>query len=955
MPDAPRPTRNGFSLPPEVIRFAPYALIAGIILLFLHKLAFSNLILGRGDTFLYFYPYWHAAAERLRAGSIPLWNPALFMGAPFLANSQTGVLYPLNWPLWLLLPTPYAVSATILLHLMIAGWGTYRLGKRMLGLGNAAAFLAAVLFALGGYLTAQVEHVNQVQGLAWLPWVLWAGSCLEFRPSHGAMGRNHTSFIRRVLLLALFWALQLLAGHTQTAFITGVAVASMAGVAYLQLTIDDWRLTIGDGRLIASRIIQQVAPFILGALLAVGLAAAQLLPTLELIRLSSRQGGLPFNEAVSFSLHPLLLARALLPAYGQGLFTEYVAFLPLTALLLAFIGAWSWRRDRAVWPVLFLTGLGLFLALGRFNPAYWLIARVPGFDLFRVPARWLVLYGLGMALLAGVGWERVSSEQWRIKSDRWRKVLWSWGIVLVGLMVWGMVSVPLARFLPIGPEAPAAYPSWLTWSGWLVEGVVGSGLLVAGRRLTEYYLRVAVYCLLFSSLFLASRTLPYHAHVTTPEAFFDLRPPITRLLAENSPELGDASVYSPRFLSLSDIFFDVGDQAEIDSVYAGRLSELARFDYTVAIKQKEVVAPNLPLVVGLAAADGFDGGILPLQSYSQLTTLILPAGVVTTDGRLRENLDHVPPTRWLNLFNIGYVITDKVGDAWHEGVFFDLQHPVMLTAAAAVGYIPPYEATELWLVASSGDFWVDITTLSGRQWQLSPQPLSADLWQVVFPEPATATAISVRPTAILADSPPYLNGLSLVDSRDHSFQPLVLGAYRLIHSGDVKIYENLEVLPRAFLVYEWDIASDAAATLDLMRDPLFDPARRGVVEGEPLRVNREPVSVGADVTVEADVVMTSYAPERVEMRLDAAAPALLILTDSYYPGWQATLDGEAVTIYEADLLFRGVFVPEGEHQLVLRYEPVSWARGRVVSLITLIFWLSLVSVQLFRPAVKPPG
>ena len=91
------------------------------------------------------------------------------------------------------------------------------------------------------------------------------------------------------------------------------------------------------------------------------------------------------------------------------------------------------------------------------------------------------------------------------------------------------------------------------------------------------------------------------------------------------------------------------------------------------------------------------------------------------------------------------------------------------------------------------------------------------------------------------------------------------------------------------------------------------------------------------------------------MRLDAAAPALLILTDSYYPGWQATLDGEAVTIYEADLLFRGVFVPEGEHQLVLSYEPVSWARGRVVSLITLIFWLSLVSVQLFRPAVKPPG
>ncbi|MBK9049352.1 MAG: hypothetical protein IPL78_00065 [Chloroflexi bacterium] len=399
-------------------RLAPYLLIALLILLFFHKLAFSNLILGRGDLFLYFYPYWHAAAERLRAGSIPLWNPNLFMGAPFLANSQAGVLYPLNWPLWLLLPTPYAVSASILLHLVIAGWGTYRLGKRMLGLGDAAAFLSAILFALGGYLTAQVEHVNQLQGLAWLPWILWAVSSKQLTVSSEQLAVSseqspvsslsisqslslNSPFITRVLGIALFFALQLLAGHTQTAFITGVGAAAT-------VAISSWPLAAGEKRITyhASRVIHQAAPLILGTILAVGLAAAQLLPTLELTGLSSRQGGLPFNEAVSFSLHPLLLTRSLLPGYGQSLFSEYVAFLPLTALLLALVGAWQWRRDRAVWPVLLLAGLGLFLALGRFNPAYWLLARLPGFDLFRAPARWLVLYGLGMALLAGMGWER---------------------------------------------------------------------------------------------------------------------------------------------------------------------------------------------------------------------------------------------------------------------------------------------------------------------------------------------------------------------------------------------------------------------------------------------------------------------------------------------------------------------------------------------------------------------
>ncbi len=70
--------------------------LIGLVALFFNRLAFSNLILARGDTFLYFYPYWSAAAAALRAGRVPLWNPDLFMGAPFLANSQVGFFYPLN-------------------------------------------------------------------------------------------------------------------------------------------------------------------------------------------------------------------------------------------------------------------------------------------------------------------------------------------------------------------------------------------------------------------------------------------------------------------------------------------------------------------------------------------------------------------------------------------------------------------------------------------------------------------------------------------------------------------------------------------------------------------------------------------------------------------------------------------------------------------------------------------
>ncbi|MCA9971724.1 MAG: hypothetical protein KC425_15975, partial [Anaerolineales bacterium] len=396
---------NTNRLPPALRRLtpaAPVAALLALILLFFHQMAFSNLILARGDTFLYFYPYWDAAAEALRAGRLPLWNPYLFMGAPFLANSQVGLFYPPNWPLWLLFDAPTAVKASILLHLAIAGCGAYLAARQTLALGRDGALATAVTFALGGYLTAQVEHVNQLQGLAWLPWFLVVlGRCARERPLPRAVAIGRTA-----TALAGLFALQLLAGHTQTAFITGVAVLLYGGGVWLAGYLTRRQAEGLPFRFAAQRVAQRLPlALLLGVGLAGVLAAVQLLPTQELAQLSARQGGLPANEVLSFSLHPLLLPRALLPGFGQSLFSEYVAFVPLTLLLLAFVGGWQWRGWHGVLPAVVLVAAGLLLALGIFNPLNWLLARLPGFNLFRVPARWLVLYALGVALLAGAGWQ----------------------------------------------------------------------------------------------------------------------------------------------------------------------------------------------------------------------------------------------------------------------------------------------------------------------------------------------------------------------------------------------------------------------------------------------------------------------------------------------------------------------------------------------------------------------
>ena len=96
---------------------------------------------------------------------------------------------------------------------------------------------------------------------------------------------------------------------------------------------------------------------------------------------------------------------SLLPTFGgEKVFSEYVAYLGIVALALALIGALFQRRHQARPFLIFLTTLGLFLGLGAYNPFYFVLYKlVPGFGLFRAPARWLYLYTFGGAMLAGLG------------------------------------------------------------------------------------------------------------------------------------------------------------------------------------------------------------------------------------------------------------------------------------------------------------------------------------------------------------------------------------------------------------------------------------------------------------------------------------------------------------------------------------------------------------------------
>ena len=150
----------------------PAAILAGLPLVLYSPLLFGGKVLYWGVYLLQFYPWRQLAVEQVRAGHWPLWNPYLFTGAPFLANPQAAVLYPLHWPLIWMEPSR-ALIWSALLHVWLAAGFMYTFARRSARLSAPASWLAGALFGLGGFTLAKIENINQLNALAWLPALLW--------------------------------------------------------------------------------------------------------------------------------------------------------------------------------------------------------------------------------------------------------------------------------------------------------------------------------------------------------------------------------------------------------------------------------------------------------------------------------------------------------------------------------------------------------------------------------------------------------------------------------------------------------------------------------------------------------------------------------------------------------------------------------------------------------------
>ena len=158
---------------------------------------------------------------------------------------------------------------------------------------------------------------------------------------------------------------------------------------------------------------------------------------------------------------------------------------------------------------------------------------------------------------------------------------------------------------------------------------------------------------------------------------------------------------------------------------------------------------------------------------------------------------------------------------------------------------------------------------------------------IALPDAIVPAAVSIR---YLADSGALaLRGLSLIDQRTGASVALVASPdFERVHNGDVKIYRNLRLLPRCYAVHQARVVAGDAEAVAFMRSAAFDPQREVVLEQAVQGVGQE--SGGDEVTI------TRYEATRVDVQARLASPGLIVLSDAFYPGWQARLDGAPVPL-----------------------------------------------------------
>jgi hypothetical protein len=777
------------------------------------------------DQALQFYPWRNFAVEQLAQGRLPLWNPYVNGGHPFLANGQSALFDPFNVVTYWI-PLDQSMVVVAFLRLLCAGTFTLLLALE-LGMSRAAAYLAMVVFTFGGPQIVWLLY-PKASVLVWLPSLLFFSERL-IRTGRGAY----------VALLGLVIAAQMSGGHPVTSLYVMLVWLAYVGYRLSQLA--------QTGRSWFDVLLNPGIKLALAGLLGLSASAVQWLPLAEAVWHSeSLSSQAPLNWRTIFfpwQAWPSALTLILPDYFGNPRDNSYwypfsnyneqtffAGIVPLCFALLALLMAvHQWGQAKRGAPrrgqIGFFVGLLLVsFVLALKLPGITILTELPGFNLINSP-RLRVIYLFALAILAGYGLDLFLQSLSPPGQDR--------------------LSVPGRWGLDGSPRRILA---------WLFAGVALTGALTAAA---SYLLVVWMQEQLVE--------LGRQQALTSQGNPFFFRPLADYLeLAEARVRQMLASFHPSNWRMYLPLF--IGGLYLLCQRAVARVSQRAQI----------MAALVLILCVGELWFAGLNyNPSLPRHSIYPTPNLV---------QFLQTNDDSI-----YRIVGVNLALVPNVGMLFH---LQDIR-----------GYEPvtPKRYMEL------------VSRLDG--------------------------AVRVGDHLLFTHAnAPFLDFLNV----KYAFSSVPLNAAwtPLQQSGEVTLYENRQVMPRAFLVYEGQRAATPEESLAMTLAPDFDFHRSVVLEGEQESGGADLENASEHAGTDALVTVTSYQPEQITVQVDAPAAGFLVLSEPYTPGWVASVDGEPANLLIANHAFRAVRIPAGEHVATFEYRPLSvrWgARMSVMGLVVLLF------------------
>lgn len=791
----------------------------------------------------------------------------------------------------LLFDVPLAMLINQGIIVCIAIAGTI-LYARYLKLGWPEVVLAAALF--GSVVLMESFSLAFASAQCWFPYILWAAHRLFDRPSYG-----------RSVLLAVAFALCFLAGYVQYFYYICIMTAVYVGLLMVISRSEHRpRGLIIRGGLIA-----------LALFLSIGLVSIQLIPTLELSLSSVRSASANLDPHTvhwldKFSLMKLFhyavtrsspVNRLNMPYLGVGLFLVPFAL-------------FSKKHKKAAIPLLAALCYAILFVVAKETGSFAFLGKLPLSNAFRWHVRFITVTHLLTAVLAAIGLSVLLNRPFNGLREPGTGKLDKYGLFILLYMLVLLIPIGMSMRKLIG-----LFPHHIVA---VFPGVLFLALLVI--LLSEMQVKMKAILAAGGLLLFFGMTLRWGDIFNTDSNLVILLPGIGLLIAHF---LHADRLRRWRVLSLCAagglIILGMVLQDKFEAVSSSLIILTAGLIFSRH-------APELPRWMGKAIAwlvllfllvD-----VMPYRNYRAT----VPAFTRNTTDVFDRQLDWIRANAGYDRVYMnpgGYPYIHLAANAGSMYGFYGINSFYSFTLARWEHFVRQVIGEE------------NFNAKYGY-WRFHGY-IESDMEKFFLTKPDLDGIASLR----------YLLTCFPLSEK-------ALGKnWRLKYRSDPTepeyyVYENRLALPRAYLVDSY-VQVPNSEEKSLLMTARLAPKLTSLVVLEDAAPSFPSAADSTGFSGQAQIVR--YENEEVELRVGAQSPSLLVLTDNFYPGWTATVDGVKTPIWRANSLFRAVEVPAGSHTVVFRYRPASLRWGAAISGLTLLLMMAgfLIKRRFSRTQLKP--